>query len=77
MLLRRPDYLFSPVTEYNASSWEVYLPKFTSVDGAEHGKWVHHYTNQSYTGGQSVTIDVRDLDTFPLFRRTPSKYATV
>jgi alpha-glucosidase (family GH31 glycosyl hydrolase) len=82
-----PDYLFSPVTEYNATSWQVYLPKLGPSDTQGFGQesnadvsvveatWVHHYTNTSYRGGQVHTIDVSDLDTFPLFKRTDSHYA--
>ena len=73
VLMFGPDYLISPVTEYGATSWPVYLPKLETT-GA---RWVHHYTNTSYVGGKSYTIDVSDLDTFPFFKRTNSTYATV
>lgn len=59
-----PDYLVAPVTAFNASSWPCYLP--TLPDSS--ARWVHHYTNTSYKGGQLVSIDVSNLDTFPLFR---------
>jgi alpha-D-xyloside xylohydrolase len=72
-LMFGPDYLISPVTTFNASSWEVYLPVLPST-GA---RWVHHYTSKAYTGGQSVQIDVSNLDTFPLFKRSDARYATV
>lgn len=72
-----PDYLFSPVTAYNATIWNVYLPSFEIVGNATGGSWVHHYTNRTYGGGQVVAVDVSDLDTFPLFKRHPSVYATV
>ena len=80
-LMLGPDYLFSPVTEYNATSWQVYLPKLDakapegSALGVEEAAWIHHYTNTSYRGGKVYTIDVSDLDTFPLFKRTDSQYA--
>jgi len=60
-----PEYLVAPVTEYNATSWQVYLPELP-----EDAKWVHHYTSTAYSGGQVVDIDVSDLDTFPLFKRS-------
>lgn len=76
-----PDYLFSPVTTYNATVWQVYLPKIESnavgQSGGVAAAWVHHYTNKTYAGGAVHTIDVSDLDTFPLFKRTNPKYATV
>ena len=81
-----PDYLFSPVTTYNATSWQVYLPAIgdgssesnaAGQSGGVAATWVHHYTNKTYAGGAVHTIDVSDLDTFPLFKRTNPKYATV
>ena len=59
-------YLVCPVTTFNVSTWDVYLP---ALPPAEH--WTHYYTNATFTGGQLVTIDVRNLDTFPLFVRGP------
>lgn len=75
-LMLGPDYLFSPVTTYNATSWQVYLPKLEGSDAGSEA-WVHHYTNKTYSGGAVVTIDVSDLDTFPLFKRSNPKYGTV
>lgn len=72
-LMFGPDYLFSPVTKFNVSSWQVYLPRL----GADSARWVHHYTNTSYEGGKTVEIDVTDLDTFPLFKRSDARFATV
>jgi alpha-D-xyloside xylohydrolase len=68
-----PDYLLSPVTQYQAKTWDVYLPKFE--DAATSSVWVHHYTNRTYKGGKSYAIDVSDLDTFPLFKRSPAEYS--
>jgi len=68
-----PDYLISPVTKYNAASWKVYLPKLDNASA----QWVHHYTNKTFIPGQVYNIDVSDLDTFPFFKRTDPKYATV
>ena len=69
-LMFGPDFLLSPITEYNATRWEVYLPK---LPGTAH--WTNHYSNASFVGGKSYSIDVSDLDTFPLFRRSDPKYA--
>jgi alpha-D-xyloside xylohydrolase len=64
-----PDYLVSPVTAFNATAWRVYLPVLPSP-GA---RWAHHYTKAKYDGGQVVNVDVSDLDTFPLFKRTDAQ----
>merc|ERR1712166_96557 len=61
-------YLVCPVTTFNVSTWDVYLP---ALPQAEH--WTHYYTNATFAGGQLVTIDVRNLDTFPLFVRGPNE----
>ena len=72
-----PDFLISPVTKYNVTSWDVYLPKLSSLSGGVQPHWVHHYTNKTFDGGKVYTIDVSDLDTFPFFKRTDPKYATI
>jgi alpha-glucosidase (family GH31 glycosyl hydrolase) len=66
-----PDYLLSPVTTFNASSWTVYLPQLPAS-----AQWVNHYSSKSYNGGQSIDVDVTNLDTFPLFKRSDAQYAT-
>ena len=52
-LLFGPDYLLSPVTEFNATEWPVYLPALPSSEA----RWVHHYSNTSYRGGATVRIE--------------------
>ncbi len=42
-----PDFLIAPVTDEGADSVKVYLPA---------GEWVHLWSGQTYTGGQTLTI---------------------
>lgn len=58
------EYLFghsilvSPVTQYKARTWPVYLPKG--------GDWYNFWTNEYYKGGQTITTDAA-VDKVPLY----------
>lgn len=54
------DFMAAPVYTYQARNRSVYFPKASS--------WQHFFTNKTYTGGQTVTVDA-PLENFPLFRR--------
>ena len=54
-----PDFLMAPVTDLGARNKTLYLPKGAS--------FTHYFTNKSYAGGTTVTVDA-PLDEFPLFR---------
>ena len=59
-----PDWLVAPVTEENATSWPVYLPKL------QNHEWVFHW-NQSASAAGWRSVDVSALGRFPLFSRRP------
>jgi alpha-glucosidase len=52
--------LVVPVTKAETNKWQVYLPK---------GQWIDYWTNKSYTGPETITIDapVDDKSGLPLF----------
>jgi alpha-D-xyloside xylohydrolase len=56
-----PDYLVAPVLVYQARSRNVYLPA-----GAN---WVHWFTGQQYTGGQTLNNFAVPLNAMALFVR--------
>ena len=58
-----PAFLVAPVTEQGATEREVYLPA-----GAD---WYDYWTNEKYTGGQTITAKA-PLDVLPLFVRAGS-----
>ena len=51
-------FLMAPVTDMGARNKTTYLPAGAS--------YRHYFTNQSYDGGQNVTVNA-PLDQFPLF----------
>ncbi|MFT4250892.1 MAG: glycoside hydrolase family 31 protein [Caulobacter sp.] len=58
-----PAFLVAPVTEQGQTERDVYLPA-----GAD---WYDYWTNQKYTGGQTVRVKA-PIDTIPLFVRAGS-----
>ncbi|MBQ7156241.1 MAG: DUF5110 domain-containing protein [Bacteroidaceae bacterium] len=56
-------FLVCPVTEANATSRKVYLPKGAS--------WINYWTGKTYEGGQYIT-ETFSIDTFPLYVRAGS-----
>jgi alpha-D-xyloside xylohydrolase len=58
------EYLAAPVLHAGARSRAVYLPAASNATTI----WRHVWTNVTYKGGKSYTIDA-PLDSFPLFRR--------
>jgi alpha-D-xyloside xylohydrolase len=58
-----PAFLVAPVTEQGRTSRQVYLPA-----GAD---WYDYWTNQRFTGGQTVTANA-PIDKIPLFVRAGS-----
>ena len=64
-------YLVAPIvtncTATTSCLWrEVYLPVLPSS-----GTWVHHFTNESFKGGQTLNVS-GPIQHFPLFRRVDS-----
>ena len=55
--------LVAPVTEANASEWNVYLPKSAG--------WFNFWTGKHFNGGQSIKTDA-PLDKIPLFVKAGS-----
>ena len=58
-----PAFLVAPVTEQGRESREVYLPA-----GSD---WYNYWTNEKFTGGQSITV-AAPIDVIPLFVRAGS-----
>jgi alpha-D-xyloside xylohydrolase len=58
-----PAFLVAPVTWQNTTSRTVYLPAGTD--------WYDYWTNQRYTGGQTITATA-PIDTLPLYVRAGS-----
>eukprot|EP00026_Physarum_polycephalum_P004802 Phypoly_transcript_04826.p1 GENE.Phypoly_transcript_04826~~Phypoly_transcript_04826.p1 ORF type:complete len:360 (+),score=30.47 Phypoly_transcript_04826:971-2050(+) len=58
-LMFGPDYMVAPVLEYQARNRTVYLPRGAS--------WIHWFTGQQFTGGQTLTEFAVPLDTIALF----------
>ncbi|WP_114764507.1 glycoside hydrolase family 31 protein [Vibrio rhodolitus] len=53
-----PDYLVSPVSDYQAREWSVYLPQGTT--------WRNAWTEEVFEGGQTVQV-AAPLEQVPLF----------
>ena len=53
-------YMVAPILQIGQRSRLVYLPNGTS--------WTHFFTNQSFRGGTTATVDA-PLEHFPLFAR--------
>lgn len=58
-----PSLLVTPVTTPNTTEWTVYLP---STGSNSTKPWTYWWTNQTYAGGQSVTVPA-PLQHIPLF----------
>ncbi|RAK74324.1 alpha-xylosidase [Aspergillus fijiensis CBS 313.89] len=56
-----PRLLVSPVTRPNVSEWEVYLPRT-----GERGKWTYWWSNETFAGGEVVTVKA-PREHIPLF----------
>ncbi|RAL08014.1 uncharacterized protein BO97DRAFT_227994 [Aspergillus homomorphus CBS 101889] len=56
-----PRLLVSPVTRPNVSEWQVYLPH-----AAEKGRWTYWWSNQTFAGGEVVTVKA-PTEHIPLF----------
>ncbi|OBT89998.1 hypothetical protein VE02_01555 [Pseudogymnoascus sp. 03VT05] len=59
-----PRLLVAPVTLPNVTEWEVYLPRTAAGNGTK--PWTYWWTNQTYAGGQNVTVPA-PLEHIPLF----------
>jgi alpha-D-xyloside xylohydrolase len=59
-----PRLLVTPVTLPNVTEWSVYLPATGTGNGTK--PWTYWWTNQTYAGGQSVTVPA-PLEHIPLF----------
>jgi alpha-D-xyloside xylohydrolase len=60
-----PRLLVSPITLPNVTEWQVYLPQ-TAADGNSTQPWTYWWTNQTYAGGQNVTVPA-PLENIPVF----------
>ena len=60
-----PRLLVTPVTTPNATQWPVYLPK-TGDNNNNTKPWTYWWTNETYSGGQTVTIPA-PVEHIPLF----------
>lgn len=60
-----PRLLVTPVTLPNVTEWTVYLPQTAGASNATQ-PWTYWWTNQTYAGGQSVTVPA-PLEHLPLF----------
>lgn len=58
-----PRLLVTPVTKPNVTEWSVYLPQ---TPGDEAKPWTYWWTNQTYSGGQTVTVPA-PIQHIPLF----------
>ena len=58
-----PGLLVTPVTRPNVTEWTVYLP---AVGSDSNRPWTYWWTNQTYAGGQNVTVPA-PLQHIPLF----------
>ena len=71
-----PDWLVTPITDFGASSWTVYLPRL-DTDYV----WVYYFNGTVMGhGGRSVTVST-PIGEFPLFVRVhetpPAKAAAI
>lgn len=60
-----PRLLVTPVTLPNRTEWDVYLPQ-TSAEANGTRPWTYWWSNQTYAGGQTVTVPA-PLEHIPLF----------
>lgn len=58
-----PNLLVSPITLPNVTEWSVYLPRTQGNTGTP---WTYWWTNQTYAGGQTVTVP-SPVEHIPLF----------
>jgi alpha-glucosidase (family GH31 glycosyl hydrolase) len=58
-----PRLLVTPITLPNITEWSVYLPRTVGNDTKP---WTYWWTNQTYAGGQMVTIPA-PVEHIPLF----------
>ncbi|XP_078695307.1 sulfoquinovosidase-like [Branchiostoma floridae x Branchiostoma belcheri] len=63
-----PDALIAPVYREGVDTWQVYLPQGHT--------WVHLWSDNSYEGGQTVTVDA-PLGQTPFFFRESSRWASL
>jgi hypothetical protein len=62
-----PDFLVSPVTTMNASSWSVYLPTLVN------STWTYYWNGTDVgAGGVTVSVNTTSIAEYPVFVRTPS-----
>jgi len=62
-----PRLLVTPVTKPNVTEWSVYLPRAL---GDEAKPWTYWWTNETYAGGQTVTVPA-PVQHIPLFHLGP------
>ena len=64
-----PRLLVTPVTLPNSTTWDVYLPQIpqaSNATGNSSQPWTYWWTNQTYAGGQTVTVPT-PLEHIPVF----------
>ena len=61
-----PRLLVTPVTLPNVTEWDVYLPQPGSTANGNSSPWTYWWTNQTYSGGQTVTVPA-PLEHIPVF----------
>lgn len=61
-----PRLLVTPVTQPGKREWDVYLPQTSNSSGNSSKPWTYWWTNQTYAGGQTVTVPA-PLEHIPLF----------
>ncbi|GAB7355523.1 hypothetical protein MBLNU459_g6006t1 [Dothideomycetes sp. NU459] len=59
-----PRLLVTPVTLPNVTEWDVYLPQTRDSNATK--PWTYWWTNQTYAGGQTVTVPA-PVEHIPLF----------
>ena len=63
-----PDWLVSPVTTSNATTWPVYLP---NLNAGEKSEWVYWWDQTVYQPGKWYTMNTTSISEFPLFVKRP------
>ncbi|KAL9052775.1 MAG: hypothetical protein Q9162_005195 [Coniocarpon cinnabarinum] len=61
-----PRLLVTPVTLPNVTEWDVYLPQPAAGSANGSQPWTYWWTNQTYAGGQTVTVPT-PLEHIPVF----------